>query len=68
MVAAYDARTKIVDRHLLRVFASLALIAAFLRWIDTESGALFGVLAKDIVTAAAIWFYSRFFDYRILGD
>ena len=56
LVAAYDARTKIVDRHLLRVFAFLALTAAFMRWMSAESG-VFRVLATDIIAAASIWFF-----------
>lgn len=56
LLAAYDARTKIVDRHLLRAFAILTLGVALARWTGAESGA-FGVLTKDIIAAGGIWFF-----------
>ena len=55
-VAAYDARTKIVDRRLLRIFAFFALTAAFMRWSGAGSDAL-DVFTKDFIAAGGIWFF-----------
>lgn len=68
LLAAYDARTKIVDRHLLRIFALLAFAVALVRWtcLSSAGGAelcgvgtsdALNVFAKDIIAAAGIWFF-----------
>lgn len=54
-VAAYDARTKIIDRHLLNIFAGFSLISAMIRW---WYGAFsWQVVFYDVVSAVAIWFF-----------
>lgn len=54
-VAAYDARTKIIDRHLLNIFAGFSVISALLRW-SRDAFAVEIVLA-DLGISGAIWLF-----------
>lgn len=51
LVAAYDARTKIIDSHLLNIFAVFALGSVLYRWY------LLGFLITDFISAGAIAFF-----------
>ncbi len=55
LIAAYDARTKIIDRGLLFVFSGFAIAAALLRW--HEVGFALNVVVSDTVAAVLMWFF-----------
>src|SRR3989344_4817283 len=54
-LAAYDARTKIIDGHLLRIFAGGATSSALIRWYF--AGWAWSAILFDIGVAAVIWFF-----------
>ncbi len=54
-VAAYDARTKIIDRHLLYIFVGFSCVVIAMRWFWSPFSS--GVIFYDIVSAGAIWFF-----------
>lgn len=54
-VAAYDARTKIIDRHLLYIFAGFSVVTSLVRWRLVAFS--WHTMLYDICAAGAIWLF-----------
>lgn len=54
-VAAYDARTKVIDRHLLYFFAGFSVVASLMRW--HVAALSWNIIVYDVCAAGAIWFF-----------